>query len=245
MAAWQSIYCSLVLILVAFFVLLCTFAIADRGKVTNFMRGFGLSPDEGVSISGKDDDPYAAFTGGQAAGAGVEVRLPSRDIVEGEEYPTLRAMKILEEQLKALGGSQGVRIEEQSEGFKVTFGSKVLFPSAMAAVSPSAFGYLDAMIDVARSMEFNVRIEGHTDNVVIRSERFASNWELSTSRAVSVLRHFIDRGISPKRLTAVGYSQYRPIASNDSEEGRADNRRVELYFTGSRMSGKAKSDAGA
>jgi len=79
--------------------------------------------------------------------------------------------------------------------------------------------------------QFNTRIEGHTDKVPIKRSGWKSNWELSTARALSVL-HYLekDEGISPERLSAIGYGEYRPVASNDSRDGRKQNRRVEIVI---------------
>ena len=77
-----------------------------------------------------------------------------------------------------------------------------------------------------------ISIEGHTDNLPIHSERYPSNWELSTSRAVNVLRYFIEKGgISQKRISAVGMGEFQPIAENDTPENRAKNRRVEIVLS--------------
>jgi chemotaxis protein MotB len=74
-----------------------------------------------------------------------------------------------------------------------------------------------------------VRIEGHTDNVPIHNDEFDSNWELSSARATCITRVFVDTGlISPERLSAAGYAQYHPMAGNDTDSGRAENRRVDL-----------------
>jgi chemotaxis protein MotB len=81
------------------------------------------------------------------------------------------------------------------------------------------------------TVEYDIRIEGHTDNWPISTVRFPSNWELSTGRAASVVRFFIENlGFSPKQLEAAGYGQERPIASNETAEGRQKNRRVDVLL---------------
>ncbi|MFQ5717156.1 MAG: flagellar motor protein MotB [Nitrospinales bacterium] len=75
-----------------------------------------------------------------------------------------------------------------------------------------------------------MNIQGHTDDVPVATERFPTNWELSAARATAVLRFFIDKGIEPKRLTATGYADIFPLFSNDTEQGRAQNRRVEFVL---------------
>jgi chemotaxis protein MotB len=85
--------------------------------------------------------------------------------------------------------------------------------------------------DIIARTGFEVRIEGHTDDLPIRTVHFPSNWELSTARAVNVLRYFIETvGISSERLSAVGFSEFQPMVPNDSAGHRARNRRVEIIF---------------
>ena len=94
---------------------------------------------------------------------------------------------------------------------------------------------LDKLVPTVANEDDVIRVVGHTDNVLIGKtlrEKYASNWELSTARAVSVVRYFQDRGrIDPKRLEAVGFGAYRPIAANDTAEDRGRNRRVEIVLT--------------
>ena len=90
----------------------------------------------------------------------------------------------------------------------------------------------------------HVRVEGHTDNVPINTKRFPSNWELSTSRAVNVIKYFIrQRKVKPQRLSAVGYGESKPVFSNDTPENRARNRRVEIVIvTKDNILGEASQD---
>ena len=89
----------------------------------------------------------------------------------------------------------------------------------------------DQFIAIVAPHTLHVRIEGHTDNVPIHSKQFESNWELSTARATELVKLFITRyGISPDRLAASGYAEFHPVATNDTAEGRAKNRRVDLVI---------------
>ena len=93
-------------------------------------------------------------------------------------------------------------------------------------------GVLDQIVANILTLPYPVRVEGHTDNTPIHTAQFPSNWELSTSRATHVLQYLIDAKISPQRMSAVGYGEYRPVGSNDVAEGRAANRRVDLVILG-------------
>ncbi len=107
----------------------------------------------------------------------------------------------------------------------------VLFDSGRADLNPAGIPVLDEIADIIKRFpDYNVNIKGHTDNVPIQTPYFASNWDLSAIRATTVLKHLIQRGIAPQRLTATGYGDCMPIADNGSEAGRARNRRVEFVL---------------
>jgi len=108
---------------------------------------------------------------------------------------------------------------------------EALFKPGEADLQLTAREVLDSVIKVIRNFpEYKINIRGHTDNVPIATERFPTNWELSASRATAVLRYFIDKNLEPSRITATGFADLFPIASNESELGRAKNRRVEIVL---------------
>ena len=97
---------------------------------------------------------------------------------------------------------------------------------------------LDKMATIIERAGQKVRVEGHTDNIPIRSGKFASNWDLSTARATRVLMYLQEMGsIPPGKLAAAGYGEFRPLAPNDTPEGRAKNRRVEFVITAEDLEG--------
>ena len=113
-----------------------------------------------------------------------------------------------------------------------------LFDVGVAEISPKAVALLKKVGAIIADSPYEVRVEGHTDDVPIKTFRYPSNWELSTARAVNVLRYFVDTcGISSRRISAEGFGEYHPIASNDNAANRAQNRRVEIIFldTGSKQ----------
>jgi len=106
-----------------------------------------------------------------------------------------------------------------------------LFESGEAYLKKDARKVLEGIVDVCRQYpKYKINIQGHTDDVPISTERFPTNWELSAARATAVLRFFIDKGIEPERLTATGYADLFPLVSNETERGRAKNRRVEFVL---------------
>jgi chemotaxis protein MotB len=144
-----------------------------------------------------------------------------------------QAKKLLEERLsKEIEGNQ-VRLEMMEKGLVITFLSDVLFDSGKAKVKPQAATSLDQVVRVLKENvpDLNVGIEGHTDNQPIKHSSWKSNWELSTARALSVLHYLVDqKEIAPERVSAIGYGEYHPVASNDNKEGRQLNRRVEIVI---------------
>lgn len=127
-----------------------------------------------------------------------------------------------------LGKSVDVIINEQSVSFRIS--NELLFPSGQATLSPAGLEVIKRLAAILTKNEYQVSVEGHSDPVPIQTRQFASNWELSSSRATSVLRELVRDGVSAQRLRAVGYAETRPIESNDTQAGRAANRRVELIM---------------
>ena len=114
------------------------------------------------------------------------------------------------------------------EGIKVIFRSPVLFDLGKAELKLETVSVLNEMVKVIKDMPNEVVVEGHTDDRPIAGGEFRSNWELSAARAFSVIRYFIEQGVDPGRLSAIGYGEYRPLYPNDTEEHRALNRRIEI-----------------
>ena len=141
-----------------------------------------------------------------------------------------RQIQELQEMLKRLGLEGELKVAYEAIGIRLILQERLLFDSGSAEIKPEMKLIMDKLSDIIREIPNPVEVEGHTDNIPISTERFPSNWELSTARASAVVRHFISRGINPERLKASGYADTRPIASNATPEGRAQNRRVEIVI---------------
>lgn len=143
--------------------------------------------------------------------------------------------KTIEKSLKDEIASQDVEIVEMEDKLKVIFVDKILFDSGQVDINEQGKTLLLVIADSIRGHDNqDVVVEGHTDDVPLSAglrKRFPSNWELSTARAAAVARFLQEEGaIKPERLSARGYSYYRPVASNDTEEGRRQNRRIEIIL---------------
>ncbi len=122
-----------------------------------------------------------------------------------------------------------VQLSELQGKLTVRMAEKVLFPTGSATISRDGQATLKTVATALQAVQGRIiRVEGHTDNVPIHNDRFASNWELSAGRAIAVVRFLQAQGIDAARLGAAGYAEYQPIASNDTAEGRAQNRRIEI-----------------
>jgi len=128
---------------------------------------------------------------------------------------------------EGLGDLIGMEIDEK--GLKISLTESLMFRSGEARILPAALPLLDRIADMLNKLPNEMMIEGHTDNIPIHTKQFPSNWELSMFRAVNMLKYLVEvQGIAPSRVSAAGYGEHRPVASNDTPEGRAQNRRVVL-----------------
>lgn len=153
---------------------------------------------------------------------------------ELEEYKkTITALEDIKSNLEKTVGDLETKIEDGR--LKVSFKGDILFESGKHQLREEGKELLDSVYSIlSKSTEQNdIFIAGHTDNVPIRPDardKYESNWTLSTYRAIEVVKYLVDKGIAPQSLTAAGYGEYKPIADNSSDEGKAKNRRVELFL---------------
>jgi len=122
-----------------------------------------------------------------------------------------------------------VTITEDERGVTVHLQEQLLFASGRSDLKSSSLETLDELAQALRKLSNDIRVEGHTDNVPIHTAEFPSNWHLSVRRALNVGYYLIEKhGINPEKVSVVGYSEYRPLLPNTSEENRARNRRVDI-----------------
>ncbi|MDI1472129.1 MAG: OmpA family protein [Thermodesulfovibrio sp.] len=137
---------------------------------------------------------------------------------------------VIKELEKALSQYPEITIRENHRGYVITVQDTVLFKSGEYELNESSKEVLNKIVVALKMLPNKISIEGHTDNIPVKGMTLRSNWDLSALRALSVLYYFKDSGISPDRLSATGYGEYRPISDNETEEGRAKNRRVEIVL---------------
>lgn len=136
----------------------------------------------------------------------------------------------LQQKLAGLINDGKVHISQSNWGIRVEINASILFGPAEAKLNPDSITTLQSIAEVLKDQSQLVHVEGHTDDKAINTLQFPSNWELSSARAASVVRLFIDLGIESRRLATIGYADNHPVATNTTPEGRFRNRRVELMI---------------
>jgi chemotaxis protein MotB len=157
---------------------------------------------------------------------------PQDSLTAASEEANLTTLQAeLQQALRQEIASHAVALHRETEGLVISLREFGFFDSGSAAWRPSAMPALDRIASILAIRTCRLRIEGHTDNIPIHTAQMASNWELSTARSTELVRLLIVRyRFSPERLSAAGYAEYHPIASNDTAQGRAQNRRVDIVI---------------
>lgn len=140
-----------------------------------------------------------------------------------------------------LKGSVTTTIQER--GLLISFNDSVFFNSGEANIKTDWQGKLKSISKVLNGLDNYIRVEGHTDNVAINTDYFPSNWQLSSVRAANVVQFLITQGsVRADRLSAVGYGEYRPVKSNNTEEGKSSNRRVDIVILNTKLNNSETSN---
>ena len=186
-----------------------------------------------TQISDREIEIGKLKQGGEALAA-EKARLEREHAAKEAEIQRLtKTQEDLTKSLKAEIERGDIKIKQVRDRLTINMVEKVLFNSGQARVKPAGLDVLKNVSDVLKNVnDKQIRIEGHTDNVPIGvklRDKFPTNWELSTGRATNVVRYFIEQGgVNRENLEAVGYADTRPVADNETEEGRTANRRIEI-----------------
>ncbi|MGD2184597.1 MAG: OmpA family protein [Desulfobacterales bacterium] len=224
-SGWLTTFNDLVTLLMVFFVLLFSMSSISAERIQDIQyalqSGLGiLKEGQMSSVSVKDTQPIKDMShiSTQAEGVETEKRMDQHGISDTQA-------------LESLKSELGIRVIPTGQGTRLSLENRVLFDFGKAAINPEGFSLLDKIAAAIKKMPYPVRVEGHTDNVPIRTKKFPSNWELSVARAVNVVKYFAAVSkIDPQRLSAVGYGEIRPVVPNDTPSNRAVNRRVEIIL---------------
>lgn len=212
---WLVSYADFITLLFAFFVVMYAISQVNEGK-------YKLLSDSLLQAF-KPESASPEHSPDERSGAGPA----------NANQAQAKMKEIAHEVVSALGdlvNTGQVRVTESGLGVAIEINSSVLFESAQAQLTPQALPILQELARVLAPLPNDLQVEGHTDNASIATAQFPSNWELSSARASSVVRLFIEQGIASVRLVAVGYSDTRNIVPNVTPEGRVRNRRVTVMI---------------
>lgn len=212
-ASWMTTYSDLVTLLLCFFVMLYAFSNLDVKKFQGIMA-------------------YFQGSRGVLDGSNV-IEMP--DLRDQEEIDLEELKNALEEYASSSNLEEEITVSIDERGLIIRFMDRVLFDPGKAELKPEAREILDTVAEILQRDEFKdkaIKVEGHADTTPVSpKDGFPTNWELSTARATNVLRYLVEqRGIEGERISASGYSYYRPIAPNDTKENKAKNRRVDIVI---------------
>lgn len=227
---WLVSYADFITLLFAFFVVMYGISSINEGKyrvmsdsiVSAFRSAPGPTSGALAMVSPSDPAPMAIPIRRNPA----RVRTDETQLMKKEHLRNLA--KDLNQALAPLMAAGKVRVTEGALGITVDISASVLFSPGEARLDLGAVRALGTVGRVLAATDFPIVVEGHTDNIRISTPQFPSNWELSAARAASVVRLFIDTAVDPRRLTATGYADQRPVADNATPEGRQSNRRVAI-----------------
>lgn len=205
-------------LLLCFFILLVSMATFEPVKMTLTMNA--LQGSLGVLES----QPTVAVL--------PIIKIPKFSDSEEEKKQSAKDAKEIAKEIQKDNLEDGVKVKVTETGIAVLLTDPVSFPSGSDQLNPKSNGVLRELGELLnKNPNASVRVEGHTDDVPINSAKFPSNWELSSARALAVVKRLAQfSDIDPGKLSAVGYGEYRPVVLNNSVENRQKNRRIEIYI---------------
>ena len=225
---WLISYADFITLLFAFFVVMYSISSVNEGKYKTF--GVSLGNAFGISPPTSSESSVIRMTEEERYLKSIVDRRNAR-LAEQQRKQNERMQKLVNTLNKAMDSfvKKGqMTVSQTSRGVMLDINASTLFAQGDAALSPAAEKTLADVANLLIDGEQFIEVEGHTDNLPINRPMYPSNWELSSARASSVVRLFIDQGVAAKRLTVLGSADNNPVLSNDTPEGRARNRRVTI-----------------
>lgn len=233
---WLVSYADFITLLFAFFVMMFANSEMDKGKAKAISESVTQALDQGTiptvlaGILGGTRQFKAKGNASVPSPEGKERGGASKP-PEGSMAELLPSMEFLSVQLKSELDTGQMKLSMEARGLVVTLREAAFFKPGEDVVSPGAYGSLQKVADAIRKLPNPVRLEGHTDSMPIRNSRFRSNWDLSAARSIAMLELLSSRfSIARDRLAIAGYAETIPVDSNETAEGRAHNRRVDIVI---------------
>jgi chemotaxis protein MotB len=222
--AWLLPYSDMLTLLLALFIVMFALGQTDKAKFQALSRQFNIIFAGGTGVMQQDGSSMIPMDGegGQNTTTGVYN-------TKTEEDKMAEIKKMLEQEIGKEGYTDKVKVNLTSEGLEITIQDAVLFNSGEAEIRGDVSALLSKLSDMLHDLDNKVKIVGHTDNVPISTSKFRSNWDLSAMRAINVMNYMIrSTGITADRASIEAHGEYAPKYDNNTEDGRAKNRRVEI-----------------
>ena len=231
---WLISYADFITLLFAFFVVMYAISSVNEGKYRvlsdSIVQAFReqQTSDSMVSLTQKNASilPGTGKPIGKSTPQHVDTGRPETS--ETKQMKTIA--KDVQSAMASLVQQGQVRVTQSLRGISVEINASTLFPSGEATLQPASAQALAAVAKVLATTDNPIQVEGHTDNIPISSLAYPSNWELSSSRAGSVVRLLAEQGVPPSRMVAIGYADNKPVDTNATLDGRARNRRVNVLI---------------
>lgn len=231
--AWMVTFADLVTLLLVFFILLFSISSVEKERFKSVLSSIQIALNQSKPVASQiiiEQVPVIASTP-----ADIEPIIPqpdSSDIKEDKEESDIEALvNDIETMIQEQRLGEFVYVYTEGDRIIIRIKGTILFPSGDVELFDDAYPIFNDIFYLFKKYnDYNIDIKGYTDNAPIATSHFPSNWELSAVRATTVLRFFIDQGIDPVRMSATGYADLFPISSNETEAGRAQNRRVEFVL---------------
>ena len=222
---WLGTYSDCVTLLMTFFVLLYSMSTVDAEKVKSISQAFSL-------LNGKASDSILQYDKYEGTEPIVGGESKVENTIEESEYQDNRTMyESVKEFIEENKLDDSIDVAQNEKGVVLQLKDSILFESGQADLKEGSNEVLDKINDIISTVPNSVVIEGHTDNVPIKNEKYKDNWDLSSMRATNVLRYFTEgKHQDPTKFKAAGYGEYKPKVDNSTDENRAQNRRVNILI---------------
>ena len=217
--SWLATYGDLMTLLVCFFVMLASLSAVESSKFKKAL----------ASIRGA--------LGAMPKDMFIPEQVPM-DLTDVQRMLILKTLQGLSRFISDRGLDDVIRLKLTSKGLALQISNPLLFELGNAELKPEILPMMKKIVSLTREWPHWISVEGHTDDLPIHTRRYPSNWELSSARALSVVKYFVTQGSNPAKLSAVGYGEFRPMVPNDSAEHQAMNRRVEILIEYDRKAGQ-------
>jgi len=224
---WLVSYADFITLLFAFFVVMFASSQADKKKLAGASQAMQSAFNQSVIFDAHSDKPPLD----DQSAISTPTVAPTITPAEANETAQEQMREELKLALSTEIASNAVSMRETDAGLVISLHEAGFFASGSADIRKQALPTLEKIGEAIAKAKNNIRVEGHTDNRPIHTAQFASNWELSTTRATRIAHYFLEMpGMDATRFSAAGYAEFHPVASNDTEEGRMQNRRVDIVL---------------